>query len=116
MPYGSRRVPIGQRRERVTLQAPVRTADGMGGTTITKWRTIGEPWAQVTALDERDKESLAAQQITARHGYHVVVPYRADLSVTFRIIVRDATMQIHTITDDEGRRRRSVVQCGEVQT
>lgn len=117
MPYQQPRVPIGQRREKVALQQAVTEDDGMGGQTTIRWRTIGEPWAQVTALDERTKEALAAQSITARHAYHVTIPYRTDIVVgpTLRVIVRDSTMQIHTVTDDEGRRRRLILQVGEVQ-
>lgn len=117
MPYQMPRVPIGRRRERVALQAAVTEDDGLGGQTVMRWVTIGEPWAQVTALDERTKEALAAQAITARHGYHVLIPYRTDVAVTptLRVIVRDSTMQIHSVTDDEGRRRRLILQVGEVQ-
>ena len=117
MPYQMPRVPIGGRRERVTLQEAVTADDGLGGQAVTKWRTVGEPWAQVQALDERTKEGMAAQGITARHGYHVTLPYRADISVRpeLRVIVRDTTMQIHTVTDDEGRRRRQILQVGEIQ-
>jgi SPP1 family predicted phage head-tail adaptor len=115
MPYQRPRIPIGARREKVTLQEAQTTSDGMGGQTISKWVTIGEPWAQVTALDERDKEALAAQQITAKHAYHVVIPYRDDLTPALRLILRDTTMQIHTVVDDEGLRRRLTLQVGEVQ-
>ena len=115
MPYHEQRVAIGRRRERVALQIAVTTDDGMGGVTVTKWKTIAEPWAAVEALDERDKEALAAQQITAKHGYHVVIPYRSGVVPSLRVIVRDSTMQIHTVTDDEGRRRRLFLQVGEVQ-
>jgi SPP1 family predicted phage head-tail adaptor len=59
---------------------------------------------------------LASQQITARHAYHVVIPYRAGVTPDLRLIVRDTTMQIHTVVDDEGRRRRLVLQVGEVQS
>jgi SPP1 family predicted phage head-tail adaptor len=117
MPYQQPRIPIGQRREKVALQQAVVEDDGLGGQTVLRWQTIGEPWAQVAALDERTKEALAAQAITARHGYHVTIPYRTDVAVTpsLRVIVRDTTMQIHSVTDDEGRRRRLVLQVGEVQ-
>lgn len=115
MPYQRPRVPIGARREQVTLQEPVTSSDGMGGQVVSKWRTVSEPWAHVTALDERDKEALAAQQITAKHAYHVVIPYQSGISSQLRIIVRDSTMQIHTVVDDEGLRRRLTLQVGEVQ-
>lgn len=115
MPYGQQRIPIGQRREKVTLEEAFTEDDGMGGQALIRWRTVGEPWANVQALDERTKESLMAQSITARHGYHVVIPYRSDLTPQHRIIVRDSTMQIHSVVDDEGLRRRLILQVGEVQ-
>jgi SPP1 family predicted phage head-tail adaptor len=115
MPYGQKRISIGRRRERVEIQAAVITDDGMGGQAVSKWQTVGEPWAEVQALDERTKESMYAQGITARHGYHIAVPYRDDLSVKHRIIVRDTTMQIHSLVDDTGNRRRLILQVGEVQ-
>lgn len=117
MPYQTPRTPIGARRERIVLEEAVEFDDGLGGQILVQWRTLAEPWAQVTALDERTKEALAGQGLTARHAYHVAIPYRTDVSVrpTLRAIVRDTTMQIHTVTDDEGRRRRLVLQVGEVQ-
>lgn len=117
MPYKSPRIPIGRRRERVELQEATSTDDGLGGQVISEWTTIARPWAEVTALDERTKESIAAQGLTARHAYHVAIPYRHDVSVRpeLRVIVRDTTMQIHTVTDDEGRRRRQILQVGEIQ-
>lgn len=115
MPYGQKRVPIGHRRERVTIQVALTSDDGMGGQTVRKWKTVGEPYAKIEALDERTREALMGQAMTARHAYHVVMPYRSDLTPAHRVIVRDTTMQIHSITDDKGLRRRLVLQVGEVQ-
>jgi SPP1 family predicted phage head-tail adaptor len=114
MPYQQRRIPIGRRRERIAIQRASTSGDGMGGQSNV-WTTIAEPWAQIWPLDERDKEALAAQQITAKHGYHIAIPYRADIRPTMRAIIRDTTMEIHTVSDDEMRRRRLVLQVGEVQ-
>lgn len=115
MPYGQSRIAIGARRERVALQEPVTTDDGMGGQTVLRWKTVAEPWASVQALDERTKEALTAQQIMARHAYQVVIPYQSGITPSLRIIVRDSTMEIFTVTDDEGRRRRLFLYVGEVQ-
>lgn len=87
----------------------------MGGQTVLGWQAVARPWAKVEALDERTKEALMAGGMTARHAYHVVIPYRADVTATQRLIVRNTTMQIHSAVDDEGRRRRLVLQVGEVQ-
>lgn len=116
MPYGQARIPIGKRRERVAIQeAVLSTSDALGGQEVIRWRTVAEPWAAVHALEERTKEGLIAQQVMARHSYHVAIPYQSGITPLLRIIVRDTTMQIHTVTDDEGRRRRLVLYVGEVQ-
>ena len=117
MPYGQKRIPIGARRERVTLRQAVMTTsgDGMGGQTITKWKTVGEPWANVQALDERQKEGLQGEQLTVRHGYFVAIPYSTTVSVGQQIRLRNTTMEIYTVVDDEGLRRRLVLQVGEIQ-
>ncbi len=114
MAYGQNRIPIGHRRELVAIQRAQSSDDGMGGQVET-WSTISQPWANVQALDERAKEALMAQQITARHAYHVVIPYQSGITPALRIIVRDTTMQIHSVVDDEGRKRRLFLQVGEVQ-
>lgn len=114
MAYGQKRIPRGDFREQVTIQQSQTSDDGIGGQ-VASWATFSQPWAKVEALDERTKEALMAQQITARHGYHVVIPYRSGITPEMRIIVRDTTMQIHSVVDDEGRKRRLVLQVGEVQ-
>lgn len=116
MPYQGPRVPIGQRREKVQLLEAQTTDDGMGGQTVTRWKTIGEPWAAVQPLDERTKEALMGAQITARHAYHITIPYRIGLTPQMRLVWRNQTLEIHTVTDDEQRRRRLILQCAEVQT
>jgi SPP1 family predicted phage head-tail adaptor len=115
MPYQQPRIPIGRRRERITIQASVTTDDGLGGQTLIRWATVAEPWGQVVALDERTNEAVDGQQLTARHGYLVTIPYQSGITPRLRAIVRDSTMEIHTVSDDEGLRRRLVLQVREVQ-
>jgi len=116
MGYGQVRIPIGARRERVQVQRAVTVDDGMGGQTVTKWALVAEPWAAVQPLDERDKESLKAQQITASHAYHVVIPYRTGITPKMRVVYRGKPLEIHTVVDDEQRSRRLFLQVGEVQS
>lgn len=116
MPYGQSRTTIGQRREKVQLQQAIRTDDGLGGQAVTQWRTVGEPWAKVEALDERVKEQLYGDAVTARHAYHVIIPYRTDVTPELRMVVRGRAMNIHSAVDDEALGRRLVVQVGEIQS
>jgi SPP1 family predicted phage head-tail adaptor len=120
MAYQSPRTPIGRRRHRIALQSLVTTDDGMGGqipvtTDNDGYLTFGEAWAAVTPLDERTKEALAAQQITARHGYFLDIKYRTDILPSHRVVWDDKTLQIHSVADDEGKKRRLILQVGEVQ-
>lgn len=116
MPYQRPRIPIGERRERVTVQILTGSSDdGLGGQTTGKWKPLVETWAAVTPLDERDKEALRAQQMTATHAYHVAIPYTTQVTPEHRLLWRDKTLQIHTVTDDESRRRRLVLQVAEIQ-
>jgi len=90
--------------------------DGLGGQSVTRWVTIAEPWAKVEALDERTKEAIYGQAVMARHAYHIAIPYRTDVTPNLRIIVRDSTMNIHSVVEDEaGTNRRLILQVGEVQ-
>lgn len=118
MPYQRTQTAIGTRRDRVTFLEPVTTDDGMGGQDVTRWRTKLKTWMAVTALDERSKEALAAQQLTARHAYHGDMRYREDVFASgelWRVNWRDRTLEVHSVTDDDGRKRRLVLQLAEVQ-
>ena len=116
MAYQSPRTPIGQRRHRITVRLAQTSDDGMGGVvSSTALFQRREMWAKVTPLDERTKEALAAQNITARHGYFFEVPYTTGIDPTWQVEYLQKTYEIHSAADDEGRRRRLLLQCGEVQ-
>jgi head-tail adaptor len=115
VPYQQPRIPIGKRREKVTIRERATVDDGLGGQLAVRPRTIAEPWAKVEALDERTQEGVAGQQLTARHGYQVTIPYQSGITPRLIMNVRGSTMEIHTVTDDEGLRRRLVLQVREVQ-
>lgn len=115
MSYQEVRVPIGRRRERITFKRPVTSDDGLGGQVTSKYKIVSEPWAKVQALDERTNESMEGGQLTARHGYLVTIPYQSGITPRLIANIRGTTMEVHTVTDDEGLRRRLVVQLREVQ-
>lgn len=116
MAYQSPRTQIGQRRERITVRLAQTSDDGMGGTvSSTSIYRERQMWAKVLPLDERTKEALSAQQITARHGYFFDIPYTTGIDHSWEIEWQGQTYQIHSLADDEGRKRRLLLQCGEVQ-
>lgn len=115
MLYQEKRIPIGRRREKVTIRERATVDDGLGGQAAVRPKVIAEPWGKVEALDERTNEAVAGQQLTARHGYLITIPYQTGLTPRLIVNVRDTTMEIHTVADDEGLRRRLVLQVREVQ-
>jgi|SRR5688572_7480195 head-tail adaptor len=115
MPYNQPRVPIGRRRERITIKQRATDDDGLGGQVAIRPAIVAEPWAQVEALDERMAEAVMGSQLTARHAYMVTVPYDARITPRLMVNLRNTTMEIHSVADDEGLRRRMVLQVREVQ-
>ena len=117
MGYQSPRTEIGKRRQRIQIQALATSDDGMGGQTPSAngWRTIGRSWAREIPLDQRTQEALSADQLTARHASFFDVPYRSGVSPTMRIVCDGQTYEVHTAKDDEGRKRRLILACSEVQ-
>lgn len=115
MPYQQPRTLVGARRHRITIRQASTSDDGMGGQAAT-WKTVGRAWAAVTPLDERTKESLYAQQITARHAYHVDIHYRTGIAPHMQVLWKDKTLEVHSVTPDDGwMNRRLILQCAEVQ-
>lgn len=108
--------PIGKLDQWVTLQYATATDDGMGGSTIdwpeSRWRYLP---ASVLPLTLAERERLASLQVTAIQSYRVVMRYRSDLTTKERLVWRGKTLQIHTVTDDISQKRRTVLECTEIQ-
>jgi SPP1 family predicted phage head-tail adaptor len=108
--------PIGKMDQPVTIQYALTAADGMGGTTVTwpqaQWHLV---WASVLPLTLTERERLASLQITAIQSYRIVMRYRTDLTTKERLLWRGKTLQIHTVTDDVSAKKRTVLECTEIQ-
>lgn len=120
MPFQQSKASIGSRRVLLELQRLLTSDDGMGGQAenANGWQTVRRPWGRVTALDERQRESLQAMQIQGSAAYHVDIPYVAGvepkLPGSWRLRWGTRTLEIHSAVDDEGRKRRLVVLATEV--
>lgn len=118
MPYQRPRTHAGKRRSRAIIQRLLTEDDGMGGqvpTTTQGWTTFLEMWVVPVPLDERAIEHMAGAQITARHGYHFDARYRPEVESGMRMLWRGKTLQIHTVSDDTGRKQRMILYCAEMQ-
>lgn len=123
MPYQQPRTSLGARRSRLHFLRLPTEDDGMGGQTAQTadgWIEAGHAWGRVTALDERHREALSALQLQGRAAYHIDVAYRAGVAPaipgTWRIRWGQTTLEVQSVVDDTGHRRRLVLLATEVQT
>lgn len=72
---------IGALRERVTLEAANRVADGGGGATVT-WEAVTELWAAVRPIG--GEERLRADQLAGRITHEVWIRHRSGVTPAMR--------------------------------
>lgn len=77
--------------DRITLQRPVTTLDGLGQPVET-WRTVTETWADVRALSTR--QWLAAAQVQTNITHQIVIRHRAGIAPTWRALWRGERLHI----------------------
>ena len=63
--------------QRVTIRREVRTADGMGGSTLS-WSTVATVWAKVRPMTGSEREH--SDRLSAPANYIVVIRYRDDIT------------------------------------
>lgn len=104
---------IGSLRHRVVIQRSTTADDGKGGQTDA-WATLATVWAEV--LPMRGNERRMAGALTAEIQYRVRVRYRTDITVqpTDRIEWGGVTLEVHAVTDEDGRHRFWLLDCGSV--
>lgn len=100
----------GQLRERVTLQAPLRTPDGAGGADI-GWSEVATLWARVEA--QGGGELPAGERLEARARLEVTIRFRADVTPAMRLVWRGRALDIRASADSDGRRRFLTLDCME---
>lgn len=101
---------IGAMRARVRLESPVRTADELGGATIS-WADQGEVWAAIVA----DGAARAAAFDTAASlgSFRVTINSRADVRPGWRLIWNNRALRIVGVRDDGAA--RIALDCEEEQ-
>lgn len=73
---------IGEMNKSITIQAPTKVADGMGGFTET-WTDIDTVWAKKTT--HRSDEAVQAMQLTGTATHNFRIHYRRDVRASWRI-------------------------------
>ena len=92
---------IGRMRERVTIKSPTEVRSRSGETTLNWDTTLATVWASVEGLSSRD--ILQAQQANVVATHRIRIRHRDDVTHTHRIIWRNRTMEIASVTDRAGR-------------
>jgi SPP1 family predicted phage head-tail adaptor len=85
---------IGRLRHRITIEEPTRTADGMGGWTVT-WTEVSTVWAGVEPVS--GKERIAADAVEAEVTHKVIIRYASWLTPDMRITFGDRHFDIRAI-------------------
>jgi SPP1 family predicted phage head-tail adaptor len=102
------RVRIGRLRHRLTLEVAARGDDGGGGA-VSTWSAVAELWGAVEAAT--GKETVAADRVTGRAGYQIVIRYRDGVTPAMRFRRGGEAFDILAALDKDGRRRLLVCQC-----
>jgi len=76
-------IDIGALNRRLILQAPVETADGMGGVTR-DFDAVATLWGSVTPLSGRD--DVTADRFGAALRFRIVIRFRNDVTIRHRLI------------------------------
>ena len=95
-------IDIGSMRERVTIKSPTEVRSRSGETTLNWDTTLATVWASVEGLSSRD--ILQAQQANVVATHRIRIRHRNDVTHTHRIIWRNRTMEIASVTDRSGRK------------
>lgn len=86
---------------RLTLESPLRVADGGGGATIT-WIVEDALWAHVEPQSGRER--LAADGASSRVAHRVTIRHRAGVTPEMRFVWGTRVLAIQAVLDDgEGR-------------
>lgn len=103
----------GKLRKRVTIQTPVAATNGYMEQIVT-WSTLTIVWADVRATSGAERTIGTAQQVQAAITDQVEIRYRSDVTAKQRIKLGDRILDIESVGDPDGRRRKLVLSCREV--
>lgn len=103
----------GQMRQRITIQRPTVTRDSVGDEIVT-WVEVATTWAEVRPFVASERYLASADQEQAKGIYQVQMRWRDTISVLWRVLWRDLTLEITSVEDRDGRRRITTLMCEAV--
>lgn len=103
---------IGKRRQRLMLEQPVETPDGIGGTTQS-FALLATLWGAVEPLSARDRAE--AQRAEGAVTHRITLRFRADLTTAMRLADGARRYRIVAFYDADGRARDLICLVEEVE-
>lgn len=94
---------------RVTLQSPVRAANGQGGNTKS-WQDVLTVWAQMIPL--RGAEAMQQNLLEGSQLWKVTIRHRVDINTDWRLMYGTMAVNIRSCQDPDGT-REWLVMTGE---
>ncbi len=95
-------IPIGSLNQRLRLEAPVRTDDGAGGSTVT-WSLVSEVWGAVRQTG--GSERLDAGGLKQRNTHEIWIRWRSGVTADMRFLLDTRAFNIRAVVATSGRAR-----------
>jgi SPP1 family predicted phage head-tail adaptor len=102
---------IGELRQRMSLEAPVDTAQD-SGSLARSYMSIGELWAKLTPLSG-DAQFIAGRQEQAIE-WLAQIRWRSDVTSEMRLVAGARRLRVKSAYDPDGRRRFLICRCEEI--
>lgn len=102
----------GELSSRGRIQRPVETPDGMGGTTV-QWTDVATVWVKRTPGNGREFWNVQHAQPSASHV--LTIRYRADVLVSWRMIIGTAVYRVLASAEDQDVSHRWLILTCEEQ-
>ncbi len=102
---------IGAMRQRVTLEAPTDTQDGVGGF-VRNYTPAAQLWAHIENLSAA--EQFAEQRLEQSGKIAVTIRWRADVQSQMRFEFHGRKLVVRSVQDPDERRRFLRCLCEEL--
>lgn len=102
-------------RQRLQIQQPIGTPDGMGGQLLT-FQPVMTVWGQVDPATGR--EQIQADQVSAVATHEIVIRYRPGIVPKMRMVRQGAGSQIfeiQAVLNIDMRNHQLTLLCSEIQ-
>lgn len=102
--------PIGALRRRVTLEAPLDTADAAGGAALS-YTAQASVWAEIRSPSARER--VDADALTSAVSHVLVIRHRSDVGPGWRVAFDNRLLRVRHVRDVDGGRTRLQLDCEE---